>query len=278
MNQATPTPVTALPADAPASLLQLEQLLRAAQHHFEKKQYTQAHTQLTKALALVSEHRAVVPPDVQLRLLHDLWRVSPYWWGTVQHGGLSLRRCKEEDAPFISRALQDPEFARRFDRLEWLRGDLPPILKRLGTDPPVDLGILLWTVCQADGKPLGIASLARFDGRSHQCEAGLGFPGKVPYGVAHKASLLMLHFAFFVAQFNKLYAYIYSDNEAARRFDLGLGFLQEGFLEDHYRLSNGHFVSVHAMGLTKRQLQNNTKLVSVAKRRLGVNWQAPTKP
>jgi RimJ/RimL family protein N-acetyltransferase len=71
---------------------------------------------------------------------------------------------------------------------------------------------------------------------------------------------------------NKLYTYVYVDNDAALHNSLRVGLRQEGLLKDHFYLPPGEFVDVHAMGLTRAQLLQDERLKSLVRRRLALTW------
>ena len=121
---------------------------------------------------------------------------------------------------------------------------------------------------------LGLASLTSISLGNGKAEFSIGFP-TAPHplhGVL--ATLLAYDFAFFRLRLNKLYTYVYTDNAQALHNSLRVGLRQEGLLKDHFWLPPGEFVDVHALGLTRAQLLQDTRLLALARRRLGLRWAA----
>lgn len=214
------------------------------------------------------------------RLARTLWRIAPFWWEALAHGGVRLRRCQASDAGFYRSCYADAEFAARYNRQTPWRGNLEAALAKAGQLPPLDLGQLHWAVCDTRDacaeRAIGLASLTSLSADNQRAEFSLGVVDRRRHAVAVDASLLMLDFAFFRAGFNKLTSYVYADNPAARDNTLHLGFAQEGLLADHFFLPPGRFYDVYAMGLTRAQLQAHARLLRLARQRLGRDWSKPT--
>lgn len=210
----------------------------------------------------------------QAALRHWQLKLAPWWWAPLQGAGLCLRRTQADDADFWRQAFAEPDFARRYNRQAAWKGDLPRALARAGALPPLTLEAMHWVVCKADGTRLGLAGLSSLNLGNAKAEFSIGFP--LPQAVApvHAvlATLLVYQFAFFTLKLNKLYTYVYRENEAALHNSLRVGLKQEGLLHDHFHLPPGEFVDVYAMGLTKAQLLQDQRLVQMARRRLGLNW------
>lgn len=205
-------------------------------------------------------------------LKSDLWRLSPLWWANLQHGGLKFRRCTAQDADFYERCFNDKVFSRQFNRQRPWHGDLAAALKKSGTLPPLQTGLLQWVVEFGTKGPIALASLSSLDPKNLRTELSIGFPGEVPSTLGIKATLMMLHFALVMMPFNKVYAYVYVDNPQALHNAVHLGFVHEGMLQDHFYIPGHGFVSVNAIGMTRVKLHGNTHLKTLAKRKIGQNW------
>lgn len=219
------------------------------------------------ARASPAEARAV--RDWQLKL-------APWWWQPLQGGRVQLRRTRADDAAFYAHSFQTPDFARRYNRQTSWQGDLSRALARAGTLPPLDLGALHWIVCDATGTRLGLASLTSISLGNAKAEFSIGFPTPPAPQQAVLATLLAYELAFFKLRLNKLYTYVYTDNDAALHNSLRVGLRQEGLLKDHFFLPPGEFVDVHALGLTRQQLTADRRLTEIARRRLGLHWTGET--
>jgi RimJ/RimL family protein N-acetyltransferase len=243
---------------------QAVELMQLARQDMAQRQYGPAAAKLSKLARDAASDPSLLTGEQSQWLKTTLWVLSPRWSEPVAHGMVSLRRCRPEDAEFFRASFQDQAFTHRFNRRRPWKGDLSRALLRFGQEPPVLLTLLQWVVCR-HGQPIGLLSLSHIDPEN-------GRPSSHGAGVGHKASLLALHFAFFVAGFQKLCAYVYEDNAAALKAALHLGFKQEGFLVDHFRLPpNGH-VSVHALGLTRQQALETPALTKAVRRRIGQDW------
>lgn len=227
-----------------------------------------------RALGLAPQDRARF--DNEARAWRD--RSAPWWWEPVAGGGMVLRRTTADDAGFYKDCYANADFARRFNRQAPWRGDLRAALQRAGQDSPVVTGNLFWIACRAQGEPLGLVTLTSLDRRNARAQFSIGSPGILEHIQVIKAMLLAMHFAYFVARLHKLYAYVYEDNPSALNQVLRMGFQQEGTLRDHFFLPDHGFVTVHAAGLTRKQLQQDERLCRLARRWLGVQWQPSEAP
>lgn len=202
------------------------------------------------------------------------FRLAAAWWTPLRGGCVTLRRLRATDADVYRAWYADAAFARRFNRQPPWTGDLANALARAGALPPLDLGLVTWMVCDREGRSLGLASLSSLDLAHARAEFALGFAAE-PVGVhAVSATLLVYDFAFFRVGLNKLYTFVYADNERARLASRRIGLVEEGRLEQHFFLPPGEFVDVFAFGLTRSRLCADRRLVELARRRLGLDWRA----
>jgi RimJ/RimL family protein N-acetyltransferase len=206
------------------------------------------------------------------------YRIAPFWWQPLQGGGIVLRRTHAGDADFYRSCFADPGFASRYNRQPPWKGDLARALLLAGTRSPVDLTAQHWIVTDRSDSAIGLAALTSLNPANRKAEFSIGFPGVGPSnpsgsaGRSAMATLLVFHFAFFLAGLNKLTAYVYSGNEVALRSAQRIGFQIEGLLKDHFFLPPGEFVDVHALGLTRTQLLANAEILRMSRRRLGLQW------
>ena len=210
--------------------------------------------------------------DDQRQVQHWQLKLAPWWWQPLQGGRVQLRRTRADDAAFYASAFQAPGFGRRYNRQTSWSGDLGRALARAGALPPLDLGALHWIVCDAAGTRLGLAALTSISLGNAKAEFSIGFPQPPAPLQAVLATLLAYDLAFFKLRLNKLYTYVYTDNEPALHNSLRVGLRQEGLLKEHFHLPPGEFVDVYAMGITRTQLVQDARLTAIARRRLGLNW------
>lgn len=235
----------------------------------------QALQRMTQSWAVRSRASGSAPDPAQVRRLRA-WQVrtATFWWAPLSGGGVRLRRTVADDAVFYRQCFDDRDFAQRYNRQVSWSGDLERALTRAGLQSPVDLQAVHWIVCDRDNRRLGLASLTSLSLGNAKAEVSLGLAGPAPATHGVMAMLLIYHFAFVLARLNKLYSYVYASNAEALHNSLRVGLLHEGTLKDHFFLPPGEFVDVHALGLTRAQLLANGRIVSMARRRLGLDWSA----
>jgi RimJ/RimL family protein N-acetyltransferase len=256
------------PAEAPES--ELTRLLRSAPALEAQGQYPQAHALWQQAGKFAE---AAANPGIQALVSQALWRTLPLWWSDLRHGSLGLRRCRVDDAGFFRACFGDAAFSRQFNRLPPWQGQLERALAKAGQLPPLQTGMLMWVVQSLpDGKPLGLASLSGLDVANRRAELAIGFPGEFPATVGSKATLMMLHYALVLMPFNKVYAYVYSDNPQALHNALRLGFVHEGRLADHFRIPGQGYQTVDAIAVTRARLHGSARLKKLARRWISADW------
>jgi RimJ/RimL family protein N-acetyltransferase len=245
-------------------LMDAAQACEAAGHFAQARHWLQQCNEQLDELPANSKNIAAIQST--------LWRLSPLWWANLQHGGLTLRRCRAQDADFFRRCFNDSVFSRQFNRQQPWRGDLGAALQQSGKLPPLKTGLLMWVVESSTLGPIGLASLSSLDTVNLRAELSIGFPGAVPPTLGTKATLMMLHFALVMMPFHKVYTYVYQDNPQALHNTIRLGFVHEGTLKDHFYMAPYGFVSVHMTGLTRSQLHESLYLKRLAKRKIGQDW------
>lgn len=213
------------------------------------------------------------PPRTIAALEYAAWKLNPVWWANISHDDITLRRTRTGDSDFFKSCFEDESFRVRFNRQRPWTGDLGKALEKFGQQAPVNLGMVMWVVESRLRGSLGIASLSSLDSTNMKTELSVGFPGDVLPTIGIKTTLMMLHFAFMLVGLNKVYSYIYEDNQAALNNALHLGFLHEGTLSDHFRINGNHYHTVHAIGLTRKQALTNQNLCRLVQRKIGQTWR-----
>lgn len=246
------------------------ELFKAAYALEQEGSYGRAYELLRRCDQLQSSDGADVGATVLTKA--GLLRLSPMWWANLEHNDLRLRRCVPGDAIFFRRCFEDRDFSNQFNRQPPWSGDLGNALLKSGNLSPVQTGLLMWVIESVVTGPIGLASFSSIDTRNYRMELSIGFPGNVPSTLGVKATLMMLHFAFFLMPFNKVYSYIYEDNAKALHNALRFGFVHEGTLSDHFNIHGHGFVNVNLIGLTRAQVKNDVTLKSLAQRRIGQKW------
>ena len=275
MSTAARAAVDFSPVEQAAAQGRWDEVRRLLQH-LQSQQQSQPHSQPhTQPHSQVQAGPAGTVDDaVQRRLREWRLRAAPFWWAPLQGGGVMLRRTQADDAGFYASAFQSPGFAARYNRQVSWRGDLPRALAAAGLRSPLEQQALHWIVCDTQGRRRGLASLTSLNVANAKAEVSVGLPDNASPLQGVMAMLLIYQFAFFVARLNKLYSYVYTSNAEALHNSLRVGLRHEGTLKDHFYLPPGEFVDVHAMGLTRAQLQADDHLLRLARRRLGLDWRA----
>lgn len=168
---------------------------------------------------------------------------------------VTIRRFERTDIPNKVRWINDPE------NNKYLHYDLP--LEEGKTE--------LWFeknkerqdrydgIIEMDGKAVGLIGLLSIDLRNKKAEyyVCLGQQDAKGKGVAKKASLLLLDYAFTALQLNKIYLYTERENTAAQALFERIGFEKEGLLKEDL-IYMGRKVDRFCYGLTKREYEDRT--------------------
>jgi RimJ/RimL family protein N-acetyltransferase len=249
----------------------LQERLNLALQRCQANDFASAYQILREAKAsLVSG--MITGTDAQLDELRlHLWELQPHWWACVRHGQVNLRRMTADDAPFVASCYDNIEFKQKYNRQRPWSGDLSEALARAGQLPPAALGCLHWVVCLQD-QPIGLASLGHLSFEHQRAEFSIGFPHRPTPTIACKASLMVMHYAYFVLGLHKLCTGVYATNPQAIHNTERLGFAQEGVLIDQCWFPDTGFVDVHVFGLTKSALLQNQAICRLAQRLLGESW------
>ena len=108
-------------------------------------------------------------------------------------------------------------------------------------------------VIEADGMPVGLIGLLGIDFKNlkaeyYVCLGEQSYKGK---GIASKASIQLLEYAFYELNLNKVYLYTEYDNLNAQRLFEKLGFEKEGLMKEDL-IHNGRKVDRFFYGITKQ--------------------------
>jgi RimJ/RimL family protein N-acetyltransferase len=244
--------------------------------HLRERRFDQVREALAALSLRASQCPGLLNTHQSAWVNRNRWALMPVWSSPVRHGLVCLRRSNSNDEGFFRSTYANAEFTRRFNRQPPWSGNLSRALAKYGEDPPALLGMLQWVVCLRD-IPVGLISLSNLDYTNSRAEFSIGFPSPYSNGISYIACLLALDFAFFRVGLNKVYGYIYESNDQALQNGYRIGFMEEGFLADHFHFPGQGFASVHVLGLTRRQAAENSRLVNAIRRRIGADWlkQAP---
>lgn len=114
-------------------------------------------------------------------------------------------------------------------------------------------------VIVADGTAVGLIGLLQIDRKNRKAEfyIALGEESAKGKGIAKKASLLMLEYAFSTLDLNKLYLYTEAKNLSAQILFEKLGFSKEGLLKEDL-IYNNRKVDRYFYGITKQDFAVHT--------------------
>lgn len=150
-------------------------------------------------------------------------------------------------------------------KVAWFNDDI--VRNTLNVDYPISMvGTKKWLanvstnhtrkdfiICdQVLDKPIGYCGLVNIDFRNQKAESYLGIGDKQYWGkgYASEARRLILDYAFEHLSLNKVYSYVWEENEAMIHINKSVGFKIEGTLRDDV-FYEGEFRDKHIMGVLK---------------------------
>lgn len=166
-----------------------------------------------------------------------------------------LRPMEEKDIPF---------------KVKWINN--PKIRSTLNFDYPIsEVGTRKWLhnvsgnpnrrdffVCLKDThEPIGFGGLINIDYKNSKAESYMGI-GELKYhgkGYGYDIRRLILDYAFYELNLNKVYAYVWENNSAMMNLNKKAGFKIEGLLRDDI-LSHGELRNRYIMGVLKKDYLN----------------------
>lgn len=190
------------------------------------------------------------------------------WWKPLNLGGVQLRAAQPSDRTFITRCFRDADFMARFHRFQAADDESVTAFITRSSLPPSRARRLDWLVCQGERR-LGLAALVDLDLQHRRGELLVGLPeAEASPGVALKAALAAMDFAFSGLRLHKLVSYVYGDNADAQANTLHLGLRQEGRMRQHLQGPAGP-VDLFVNGLLAPEFHADARL-----QRLLCRWRA----
>lgn len=92
---------------------------------------------------------------------------------------------------------------------------------------------LNWLIRTPAGGPVGMLTLTGLSRPNRRAEVLLGVLPDAPFGTATAAMLMLFELYFNTLRFNKLYSFVFADNDHSLKGTLHLGFVVEGKLRQH---------------------------------------------
>lgn len=113
-------------------------------------------------------------------------------------------------------------------------------------------------IIEANGIPVGLIGLLSIDSQNKKAEyyVTLGEREYLKKGIAYKASILLLKYAFIKLGLNRVYLYTELDNHSAIKLYEKIGFEREGLIKQDL-FSKGRYVDRYLYGITKDKYLKN---------------------
>lgn len=197
------------------------------------------------------------------------FKSQPIWFKSLEGRKVTLKRLNKDHAEFLKHSRQNRAFQNHLNVFK--QGTDEEVIKDLDAAQrsPVDSRKIEWVIEQSQ-VPIGIISLVDLDLRNKRCELLIGLPDEKGFGAALESTLLVLEFAFFSMQFERVFCYVYSDNPFAQKNVKHLGFTEEGRLRKHVWNSDlNQWLDLSINGLLKDEFYENTRLMKLFSRLIG---------
>ena len=125
----------------------------------------------------------------------------------------------------------------------------------------------VWFVIEVAGRVIGDLNLHHRDRRSNVSAFGIGIYDReyLGQGYGREAIGLMLDWAFYIQNYQKIWLDTWATNQRAIRCYQALGFVEEGRQRRHLFV-NGEYVDTVIMGLLREEWQAHTQSSSYAQR------------
>jgi diamine N-acetyltransferase len=113
---------------------------------------------------------------------------------------------------------------------------------------------IAWFAIEADGKVIGDAGLHGLERKEGVAEMGIGIydPDYIGKGYGREAIGLLLHWAFRVQNWRRIWLTTAAVNERAIRAYLACGFTEEGRLREHI-FHDGEYIDLVEMGMLRSE-------------------------
>lgn len=183
--------------------------------------------------------------------------IDPYY--ACEGKNLILYRFQPAFTDFIYQCYQRSDFMQNYRLHQKLtkRQQLPEQLLKMQSLPPGMIKNIEWVICvKKSQQPIGLAALANYQPEKKTAELLVGLLGEhkedkskersqTYYSHGLEATLLVIEFAFKVAQLKQLNSLVYGHNHYAQKATLKLGFHQQGMLKQQPYDDQHHLVDVY---------------------------------
>jgi tetratricopeptide (TPR) repeat protein len=209
----------------------------------------------------------------------NLAEVDSIWLEPLHGKRVLLRRCREDDAAYLLRCSQNPEFMDLYNCFIPRNMSVESLVIKLREEAlvhPSQKKSISWIIFkiseQNTMRPIGMANLVdiQLDHRKAEFLIGIPDPTDRNGSVGAEATFLVMDFAFNKIRLNKLVTFVYSYNLASQKNTLKLGFTQESFLRQHlWRSETKEFIDVYSNGITLNDFRVNKRAAKLSRRLLG---------
>lgn len=159
-----------------------------------------------------------------------------------------VRKFERNDIPNKVKWINDPK------NNKYLHYDIPLEIEKTEKwfDNNINNSNRYDAIIEVDGIPCGTIGLINVDRKNHKAEyyIAMGETSLKRKGVSAQASELILKYAFFNLEINRVYLYTETENIPAQRLFEKLGFVKEGCIRQDL-FSNGRFVDRFIYGICK---------------------------
>lgn len=159
-----------------------------------------------------------------------------------------VRKFERNDIPNKVKWINDPQ------NNKYLHYDIPLEIEKTEKwfDNNINNSNRYDAIIEVDGIPCGTIGLINVDRKNHKAEyyIAMGETSLKRKGVSAQASELILKYAFFNLEINRVYLYTETENIPAQRLFEKLGFVKEGCIRQDL-FSNGRFVDRFIYGICK---------------------------
>ena len=168
-------------------------------------------------------------------------------------GNVVVRKFCAQDIENKVKWINDP------NNNKYLHYDLPLEYKKTMEwfDKIKDSECRIDAVIEYENNPVGLIGLLSIDSKNKKAEyyICIGEQEAKGRGIAKKASMLMLDYAFNNLSLNRVYLYTEQENVSAQKLFEKLGFKKEGLIE-HDLVYNGRIVNRYLYGILKEVYEN----------------------
>lgn len=165
------------------------------------------------------------------------WQHQPFFWEPLISAKVTLVREDQSHREFLKSLWENEKFMHDYHRLapplHQNDLELASFLDKKHSSILQENSSVQWIICDAHMQPKGVVSLNDISLAHKKAELMIGVVEGTPFYIAPSAALLALDFFFSQMYFEKIYSYVFSDNQLSIKSTEHLGFKKEGYLREH---------------------------------------------